>query len=107
MASDQDDRPGAGDATVVGDRGGDVMGSQRRRRSRCDAAGEQPGGTAGGACGAAAGDGTHAAAAAELLPARRAADPGRVTARATAAAGAVSARALADRTAGRTAPAPC
>src|SRR5919202_1761056 len=60
MAPDEDDRPGAGDAVVVGDCGGDVMGGQRRRRSRCDAAGEQPGGAAGGACGAAAGDGMHA-----------------------------------------------
>src|SRR2546428_11238779 len=44
VASNQDDRSGTCQPTVVSYRGSDLMGGQRGRRSRCDRAGQRIGG---------------------------------------------------------------
>src|ERR687885_451276 len=96
VAADEDDRPGPGDAGVVGAGGGDAVGGECGRGSGRDAAGEQSGGPAGTACGTTAGDGTDAATAVKLLPAWGLDHSDRAAAGAATAAGAVLPGAVAD-----------
>ena len=90
----------ARDALVVGDRGGDVVGGERRRRGGCEPASERLGGVASAARGAATGDTAGAGAAAELFPAGRAGDPGGAAEGRGRAAGEVRAGGVAERAGG-------